>query len=71
MSYKIFKPPLSDEYMRDILDCNVTGAPAQTPELTFRCSNEQLAALQERVIGKTVLFSDWKEWSNEQIWAKL
>ena len=58
---------LSAEYMRDIFDFDVTGEPGQVPELTFSCSGERLAALQERVLGKTVLFTDRKEWSNEQI----
>ena len=58
---------LSAEYMRDIFDCTVTGEPGQTPELTFSFSDERLAALQERVHGKTVLFTDRKEWTNEQI----
>jgi len=58
---------LSAEYMRDIFDCTVTVEPGQTPELTFSCSDERLVALQERILGKTVLFTDRKEWSNEQI----
>ena len=58
---------LSTEYMSDIFDCTVTGEPGQTPELTFFCSDERLAALQEQKLGKTVLFTDRKEWSNEQI----
>jgi len=58
---------ISAEYMRDIFDCTVTGDPGQMPELTFSCSEERLVALQERVLGKTVLFTDWKEWTNDQI----
>ena len=58
---------LSAEYMRDVFDCVVTGEPGQTPEMTFSMNNDSLAALQERVLGKTVLFTDRKEWSNEQI----
>jgi len=53
--------------MRDLFSCNVTGEPKQSPELTFSCCDERLAALQERVLGKTVLFTDRKRWSNEQI----
>jgi transposase len=58
---------LSTEYMRDIFDCAVTGEPNQSPELAFSLNNEHLAALQKRLLGKTILFTDRKEWSNEQI----
>ena len=58
---------LSAEYMRDIFDCTVTGEPGQIPELAFSLNNERLAALQERLLGKTVLFTDREDWSNEQI----
>ena len=64
---KNVKTILSAEYMYDIFDCAVTGEPEHTPELTFSRNDERLAALQERVLGKTVLFTDRKEWSNEQI----
>lgn len=58
---------LSAEYMRDIFDFAVTGEPGQIPELTCFLNNERLAALQERLLGKTVLFTDREDWSNEQI----
>jgi transposase len=58
---------LSPEYMRDIFDYTIADAPGQTPELTFSFSDERFAALQERVLGKTILFTDRNEWTNEQI----
>jgi transposase len=64
---KNVKTILSAEYMHDIFDCAITDEPEHTPELTFSRNDERLAALQERVLGKAVLFTDRKEWSNEQI----
>jgi len=53
--------------MGDIFDCRVTGEPGQTPELTYSLSDERLNMLQERSLGKTILFTDHSDWSNEQI----
>jgi len=64
---KNIKAILSAEYMYDIFDCTVTSEPDQTPELEFSLNNERLAALKERSLGKTILFTDRREWSNEQI----
>jgi len=58
---------LSAEYMRDVFDCTVTNETDHAPELTFSLNNERLVTVQERLLGKTVLFTDRKEWSNEQI----
>jgi transposase len=58
---------LSPEHMRDIFDYTVTGVPGQTPELTFSLSDERLNLLQEHSLGKSILFTDHSDWSNEQI----
>jgi len=58
---------LSAEYMHEVFDCEVTGKAGQTPDLAFSLNNERLSALQERSLGKTILFTDHSEWSNEQI----
>ena len=58
---------LSAEYMKDIFDFTVTGEPKQTPKITFSLNSERWAELQERLLGKTVLFTDQSGWSNEQI----
>jgi transposase len=58
---------LSPEHMRDIFDYTVTGVPGHTPELTFSLSDERLSLLQERSLGKSILFTDHSNWSNEQI----
>ena len=58
---------LSPEHMRDIFDYTITGERGQTPELTFSLSDERLNMLQEHSLGKSVLFTDHSDWSNEQI----
>jgi transposase len=58
---------LSAEYMKEIFDFTVTGESSKTPKITFSLSDERWAGLQERVLGKTVLFTDQSGWSNEQI----
>jgi transposase len=58
---------LSAEHMKEIFDFAVTGEPNQTPGMTFSLNNERWAGLQERALGKTMLFTDQCGWSNEQI----
>ena len=58
---------LSAEHMSDIFDCAVTCKPSQTPELTFSLNEERWNMLQERKLGKSILFTDHSDWSNEQI----
>jgi transposase len=64
---KNIKAILSAEYMRDIFDTTVKDEPNQTPELEFSLNEERLVKLQERTLGKTILFTDRRGWSNEQI----
>jgi len=58
---------LSAEHMSDIFDYRVTGESGQTPAMTFSLNNERWEQLQERVLGKSVLFTDHSNWTNEQI----
>jgi transposase len=58
---------LSAEHMRDIFDYTVSAEPEQTPELTFSLNEERWRILQERSLGKSVLFTDHDDWTNEQI----
>ena len=58
---------LSTEHMRDIFDCTVTCKPGQVPELTFSLNEERWNILQERKLGKSILFTDHSDWSDEQI----
>ena len=58
---------LSAEHMRDIFDYAVTKAAGQTPVMTFSLSQEKLAKLQERSLGKSIIFTDHSDWPNERI----
>jgi transposase len=58
---------LSAEYMKEIFDFTVSGGFGQTPKISFSLNGERLTGLQERVLGKTILFTDQSDWSNEQI----
>ena len=58
---------LSAEYMNDIIE--VAGVTEQgcTPVISYTLNNERLTQIQERILGKTILFTDQHDWSNEQI----
>jgi transposase len=58
---------ISDEHMKDIFDYTVTGEPGQIPAISFALNDTRWNVLQERVLGKTILFTDHTEWTNEQI----
>jgi transposase len=64
---KNVKSILSAEYMRDIFDYTVTSDSGQPLELTFSLNDEHLSVLQERSLGKSILFTDHHDWPNEQI----
>jgi transposase len=59
---------LSAEHMRDLFDYAVVKqASGQTPQITFSLNEEKWRKLQERSLGKTVLFTDHADWPNERI----
>ena len=58
---------LSAEYMRDLFDYVVTESPGQTPVMTFSLNEEKWGKLQERSLGKTIIFTDHADWPNERI----
>jgi len=58
---------LSAEHMKEIFDCVVTCGADQMPTITFSLNVERWLELQERILGKTALFTDQAGWSNEQI----
>lgn len=64
---KNIKAILSAEHMGNIFDVNIIGEHGGIPELTFALNTDLLKELQEKKLGKTVLFTDRHEWSNEQI----
>jgi transposase len=60
---------LSAEHMRDLFDYVVLEASGQTPLMTFSLNEEKWKKLQERSLGKTILFTDRADWPNERIVA--
>ena len=58
---------LSTEHMKEIFDVTVTGKNNQTPMIMFSLNDKRFAELQERILGKTILFTDQSGWTNEQI----
>ena len=58
---------LSAEYMKDIFDYSVVSEPGAIPFMTFSLNEDRWNGLQERILGKTVLFTNHSDWSNEQI----
>jgi transposase len=61
------KEILSAEHMSEIIDVTVSGEKGTIPEIRYGLNIEKYRKLQETKLGKTILFSDRKEWSNEQI----
>jgi transposase len=59
---------LKTEYMKDIFDYEITTYNC-IPFVTFSLNPLNLETLQQTVLGKTVLFTNRHEWSNEQIIA--
>jgi len=58
---------LSAEHMRDIFDYTVSAEPGDTPKLVFSVNKERWSTLRERSLGKSILFTDHHDWTNEQI----
>jgi transposase len=57
---------LRREYMKEIFDVTVElSVPAV--RLSYRLRQDALSQLAERVLGKTILFTDNDDWSDEQI----
>ena len=55
------------EHMKAVFDYSITGEPRQTPAIPFSLSNERWNALQERELGKSILFTNHADWTTEQI----
>jgi transposase len=64
---KKVKEILSAEHMSDIFDITVSGEEGSTPKIEYGLNIEKYKKLQERKLGKSILFTDRHEWTNEQI----
>ena len=58
---------LSVEFMKDIFVYNITAASGDTPLLSFCIDEAAFLNLQTTILGKTVMFTNRHDWSNEDI----
>lgn len=63
---KNIKTILSTEYMGDIFDIEIFETKG-TPEISYKVNYIKLKHVQKTWLGKTVLFTDRHDWSNEKI----
>ena len=56
---------LSGQFLKTLLDCEVRGG--QVPALSYRTNTAALARLMRTHLGKTILFTDNADWTNEEI----
>lgn len=59
---------LSPEFMAEIFDVSITSGPDGI-HLAFAFNGAKLEQIQERFLGKTILFTDNHHWTDEQIVA--
>jgi transposase len=60
------KKILSAEHMSFIFDCNVTVNKGHL-KLNYQVSKEKFDYIKEHVLGKSILFTDRHDWTNEKI----
>ena len=58
---------LTAEHMKNIFDFEVSCEAGQTPAVTYSLNEENWSRLQERQLGKSILFTDHSDWTNERI----
>ena len=58
---------LSAEHMKDIYDVTVDARGDTIPDMEYSLNEKKFAELKEKKLGKTILFSDRHDWTNEQI----
>lgn len=56
---------LSGQYLKGLIRCEVSGGPV--PSLRYRSDTAALSRLVETQLGKTLLFTDNDNWSDEEI----
>ena len=56
---------LSGQHVKTVLDVKVE--PGQIPTLSFQTNQSALSQLVEKQLGKTILFTDNDDWTNEEI----
>jgi len=58
---------LAGRHMKDLFALDVTNGPGGLPQLSFRFREDSWDELASTLLGKTILFTDREEWSDEQI----
>jgi transposase len=60
---------LSAQHMKEVFDFAVSASADGMPAITYSLNEKKLSDLKNRVLGKSILFTDHKDWSNEKIVA--
>jgi transposase len=58
---------LSARHMKELFSASVRSSKGGLPKLTWRFNNKVWKKLQATLLGKTILFTDRDEWTDEQI----
>ena len=58
---------LSAEYMDEIFDISIDAGQDGIPTMEYFLNQDKLTELKEKKLGKTILFTDRHDWTNEQI----
>jgi transposase len=58
---------LSAQHMKAIFDYSIVGSKGNLPSITFAVNEKKLEHVKERVLGKSIVFTDHKDWPNEKI----
>ena len=58
---------LSAEHMKDIFDISIEAGEGGIPTMEYFLNEDKLTDLKEKKLGKTILFTDRHDWTNEQI----
>lgn len=58
---------LSPRWMKDLYDCQISGAARADLALSWSFDNDAFDALKERELGKRIIFTDRHQWSTARI----
>jgi len=58
---------LSAQHMKEVFDYNISSSKNDLPIVTYSLNDEKLEYVKDRVLGKSILFTDHKDWTNEKI----
>jgi transposase len=58
---------LSAQHMKEVFDYTIVAPEGKTPVITYSLNEEKLEGVKKRALGKSILFTDHKDWPNEKI----